>query len=192
MVRYFLLLLHAQLILLTKSLWIPTKVGYNLFNPLLLPWYPSISILILNPSFRTLWIGIKKGDILINCNLFSTWHRLYLLSRQTNIKVKCSLRLDRPPRLIQARMQWCYLYLLHPSPSPKCRHPLPKDEYFLAQERDVRSADLVLRVISYTLSSRREAYHHWVGAISSMQIFLISVHSRRIITFFRLFVPYST
>jgi hypothetical protein len=141
MARYFLLLSQStQLILLTKSLWILTKVGYNLFKPLQtlpLPWCPRISILTLNPSFQTLWIGIMK----------------YLLSRQSNIKVKSNLRLDRPPRPIQARMQWCYLHL---SPqSPKYRHPPPKDAYFLVQERVVRSADLVLRGISYILSSRR-------------------------------------
>lgn len=155
----------------TKSLRILTK----LFKPLQthpLPSCPSISILTLNPSIQTLW----KGDILIKCNLFLTWHLLYLLSRQTNIKVTSKLRLDRPPRLIQARMQWCYLHLL--PRSPKYRHPLPKDAYFLVQERAVRSAGLVLRGISYILSSRREAYHHWVGNLSSTHIFIISVDSK--------------
>ena len=149
------------------------RVGYKLFKPLHAhppSCYPSIGILTLNPSFQTLW----KGDILIKCNLFLTWHLLYLLSRQTNIKVTSKLRLDRPPRPIQARMQWCYLHLLPRSRSLKYRHPLPKDAYFLVQERVVRSAGLVLRGISYILSSGREAYHLLVGTLSSTHILIIS------------------
>ena len=162
-------------------------MGYNLFKPLhtlFLLWCPSISILTLNPSFQT---RIMTGDILKKCNLFLSLHRLYL-TRQTNIKAKSStLRLDRPLRLIQVRMQWCYLHLL--LRSLKYRHPLPKDAYFLVQERVVRSADLVLRGISYILSSRRR-----VGTLSSTHIFDLFHNFRwaRIFAFFFRLVPYTT
>lgn len=136
----------AQLIFLIKSLWIPTRVEYRFLEPLQtfpIPRCPSINIL----NFQTFWIPI----ILEKCNLSLTWYHLhpYLLSRWAKMRVKNNiLPLDRPPRLIRAQMQWCYLHLLLRSP-----HPLSRDAYFSVQELVVRSADLVLRDISYILNN---------------------------------------
>lgn len=126
------------------------RVRYNLFKPfhiLFLPQCHSISILSLNLSFQTL---IVKDDILKEYSQFlmrQCLHLTYLLS-QTKIKVKSRfLQLDLQPRLIRARLQWYYLLL--PLLSPKYLHPRSKDAYFLVRERVVKSANLVLRVISY-------------------------------------------